>query len=308
MILGLGTNAVIKIPVDQAGRMRADLLEPAIIEAKQRGLTPLYVNATAGTTVLGAYDPIRPLSDVAKKYNLWLHVDGSWGGSAIFSRRSVDLEKLDGVELANSITVNPHKMLNVPVTCSFLLGADTRQFQKANSLDAGYLFHGDDDTGAETDESKECFDLADLTLQCGRKGDAVKMALGWVYHGKEGYAAMVENIFTTAERLTGWLRGRPEFKIVGAAPAPQCGQVCFYYLGTKGVLRSSDAATTVKKNSEITRTIVRRLVSRGFMIDYAPGDDGEFIRVVVNAQTRWATVIELVGAIEEVGKSVLGEA
>ncbi|KAL0638129.1 Glutamate decarboxylase 2 [Maublancomyces gigas] len=154
ILCGFGSEAVLQIPVDQAGRM--------IVSAKSEGYTPFYVNAGAGTTVLGSYDPFPEIAAVCKTHNLWFHVDGSWGGSVIFSENQK--WRLKGVELADSMTVNPHKMLGVPMTCSF------------------FLFHENEENGED-----EIYDLAQMTMGCGRRGDSLKMAFGWIYYGKDGY-------------------------------------------------------------------------------------------------------------------------
>jgi glutamate decarboxylase len=135
-MLGFGSNNVVSVPVDDDGRMISAELQRLITETRQHGGTPFYVNATAGTTVLGSFDPFDGIADVCAREGLWMHVDGSWGGSVVFSER-LRQGRLDGVERANSIAINPHKMLGVPLTCSFLLGKDMRQFHKANTLPAG---------------------------------------------------------------------------------------------------------------------------------------------------------------------------
>jgi len=193
------------------------------------------------------------------------------------------------VELADSVAITPHKMLGVPITCSFLLGRDVGLFHEANSVDAGYLFH--------TSDSEEIWDLGDLTPQCGRKGDALKMFLGWTFYGREGYARMIENAFKNAEYLFDRLATNPNFVMVSKAPLP-CLQVCFYW-ARKGIL-SEDK----KVNDRKTENIVRRLVMRGYMVDYAPGERGKFFRVVIGRETRKETVDGLVKAIEEVAEEV----
>lgn len=187
-MLGFGSAAVISIPVDASGAMIPASLEDAIIKAKDDGKTPLFINATAGTTVLGSFDPFTAISSIAKSHNIWLHIDGAWGGSVIFSPNQ--RHKLHGSHLANSIATNPHKMLGAPVTCSVLLGADMRQFHAANTLPAGYLFHSDNDDDNESPSlSTDVHDLADLTPQCGRRGDILKLALSWTYYGATGFGA-----------------------------------------------------------------------------------------------------------------------
>lgn len=294
--LGLGSNAVIPIVVDSSGCMLPSALEAAIRQSKAENKTPLFINATAGTTVLGSFDPIAAISIIAKKYNLWLHVDGSWGGSVIFS--PLQRHKLAGTELADSMAVNPHKMLGVPVTCSLLLGPDLRIWHKANTLRAGYLFHedGEGDTG---DEDREVYDLADLTLQCGRRGDSLKFALSWLYYGASGYASQIDHGFATSSYLADLVAGHKDFVLVSERPPP-CLQVCFYYARNKEI-------GSKEESTERTREIVKRLVGRGFMIDWAPGKEeerGGMLRVVVNVGTRRETVEGLVKAIESLGRAL----
>lgn len=293
--LGLGKAAVILVPVDEAGCLVPSALRDAVVQAKKDGKTPFYVNATAGTTVMGSFDPFRAISEVCKEFNLWLHVDGSWGGSVVFS--SAQRHKLDGVELANSITVNPHKMLNVPVTCSFLLVNDLSILKKANSLAAGYLFHEDGD-GEAGEEDKEYWDLADLTLQCGRRGDALKLALAWVYYGASGFEERIDNAFAMASHLATLIQQHPDFKLMSTNPPP-CLQVCFYY-APGGAL-----ADNAKENTRRTSEMVKKLVPSGFMIDYSPGPQGSFFRVVLNCDTLKGTVEGLVKALERVGHDAM---
>jgi len=315
-IMGFGSSSVRTVGVDESGRMRADLLDEAVQKSKDAGETPFYVNATAGTTVLGSYDPVDEISKVCKKHNLWLHVDGSWGGLAIFSKKHN--YNLKGVELADSIGVTPHKMLNVPLTCSFLLARDLRQVQKAMTLPAGYLFHNSEDEVDEgagnvsdksavdtstpdahpglANEGKEIWDLADLTPQCGRKGESLKMALSWIYNGSDGFERLIDNGFEQAAHLASLISQNDKFTLVSQNPPP-CWQVCFYYNKQEGVVHRN-------KNSKTTEAIAKALVPRGWMIDYAPGEEGKFFRVVTNAQTRRDTVEGLFKAISEVGANI----
>lgn len=310
-MFGFGSSAVRPVEVDEDGRMRPEALAAAVQKARQEGETPFYVNATAGTTVLGSFDPIDAIADVCEKEGLWLHVDGSWGGPVVFSPE-LRKTRLRGVERADSVAITPHKMLGVPITCSFLLSNDVRRFWRANTLPAGYLFHGnnpeaDDGRDGESVAQNaadggrapgEFFDLADLTPQCGRKGDALKLFLGWTFHGTAGYRAMVERAFAAAEDLFALLREHSDFVLVSREPLPCC-QVCFYY-APDGRLREGS-----EENSRITQEIARRLVRRGFMVDYAPSERGKFFRVVVSRETRRGTLEGLVKAIEVLGEEVV---
>lgn len=135
-MFGMGSDSVLPVPVDADGRINVAELERIVIESKAKGETPFYVNATAGTTVFGAYDPFAEISAVCKRHNLWLHIDGSWGGNVVFSK-TLRESRLKGAELADSIAITPHKMLGVPLTSSFLLFRDLRQAWKAFTLPAG---------------------------------------------------------------------------------------------------------------------------------------------------------------------------
>lgn len=135
-LYGFGSDNVRSVPVDEHGRMIPSELNRLVLKAKEDGETPFYVNATAGTTVLGSYDLFDEIADICEEHGLWLHVDGSWGGSVVLNE-TIRATRLKGVQRANSITMNPHKMLGVPVTCSFLLGKDMQQFWKAMTLPAG---------------------------------------------------------------------------------------------------------------------------------------------------------------------------
>jgi glutamate decarboxylase len=285
-LYGLGTSSVIAVPVDSTGCIIPAEFEKLVKESKQRGETPFFLNATAGTTVQGSFDPFTPLAQICKENNMWLHIDGSWGGPVIFSPQHAE-SRLAGAHLADSITINPHKMLGVPVTCSFLLGADMNKFHKALTLPAGYLFHNKAGTRAE-----DVYDLADITPQCGRRGDALKFFLALQYYGARHFGELVKNGYGNAEYLLEGLKRSGRFVTISPEPVP-CLQVCFYYA------REGTLGDDAEANSKVTADIAARLISRGFMIDYAPGEKGKFFRVVVNGGTRKGTLDGLVKALEE---------
>ncbi|KAA8646226.1 hypothetical protein EYZ11_001509 [Aspergillus tanneri] len=323
-MLGLGSRSVWSVPVDAQGRMKPDELDKLVQKALRENRTPFYVNATAGSTVMGSFDPFEEIAAICRRYNLWFHVDGSWGGSFVFSQRQ--RQKLAGVEQADSIAINPHKMLGVPVTCSFLLAADLRRFHRANTLPAGYLFHNDDDDdeddassdGPDSElavDSPEVWDLADLTLQCGRRADSLKLFLGWTYYGTMGYATQIDAACDIAAHLATLVAEHPDFILVSENPPP-CLQVCFYYAPGGQLLRPRGTVTNesdrAKTNSRVTEQVTHAIVDRGFMVDFAPptGDeetrgDGKFFRCVVNVQTTRETVEDLLRAIEDVGPAIV---
>ena len=140
---GIGRDNVRKIATDNKGRMDMTVLRAAIKADLASGFHPVLINCTAGTTVLGAFDDIRAASDIAKEFNIWLHVDGAYCGSVLFSAKYKHL--IDGVELVDSFTLNAHKMLGTPLGCSLIVVKDKKHLHDSFSNDASYLYQTDHD-------------------------------------------------------------------------------------------------------------------------------------------------------------------
>lgn len=288
ILMGLGSRAVFKVAINDDGTVNTEALAATIEKSIADGYTPLFINATGGTTVFGLFDDLEAISKIAKKHNVWLHVDGSWGGNVIFSE--THKVRLAGCEHADSITTNPHKMLGVPNTCSFLLVPDVRKFQTANSLNAPYLFHG-----RESDE--ENYDLADGTMGCGRRADSFKFYLAWLYYGYDGLQKRVDHAYAITEYFVSKVAHREGFQLV--VEQPQCLQVCFYH---------HPPGFSGEDHTEVTRYVSRELHHQGkYLMDFSPNPanntHGEFFRVVFNLPTLTdATIDDLVESIESVGK------
>ncbi|VDN21424.1 unnamed protein product [Cylicostephanus goldi] len=118
-VCGIGTDLCFAISNDNAGRLIPEELEQKIIECKKEGLVPFFVCCTAGTTVYGAMDPIDKVADICERHKLWLHVDAAWGGGLLLSPEH--RYKLSGIERANSVTWNPHKLMGALLQCSACL-------------------------------------------------------------------------------------------------------------------------------------------------------------------------------------------
>jgi len=215
-ILGLGRDAVRGIPVDGAGRMRVAALAVALDRDRAAGRTPLVVNATAGTTVRGAFDPLRPIAELAHAAGAWLHVDGAFGATLALS--SAGRALVDGIELADSVSWDPHKMMGVPLQSSLLLVA--RPGVLAASLDerADYLFqlHGDE------------LNPGHRSLQCGRRNDALKLWAAWRRLGDDGWEARVGRQLELARLAAAKIDADPELELLEPPPSIN---VCFVARG-----------------------------------------------------------------------------
>ena len=179
-IAGVGRENVVPIPVDDLGRMRPDALRVAIKEDLLAGARPMMINGTAGTTVRGAFDPMEALAEVAEEFGLWFHIDGAFGGSALWSPELQPL--LTGAARADSFTWDAHKAMGVPLTCSVLLTRDPASATTALREGADYLFQGDADA----------LNPGLRSLQCGRRNDALKLWAAWQHFGDEGWRRRLE--------------------------------------------------------------------------------------------------------------------
>lgn len=293
---GLGLESVVKVDCDDTGRMSPSALEDALNKAKELGIgTPFLINATSGTTVLGSFDQLPELAEIARRHGCWLHIDGSWGGPIVFSHHSTYSSLMKGSNLADSITINPHKLLNVPLQCSFLLVRDADALS-ANSLDAGYLFHSKD--------RRE--NAAMKTMGCGRRGDALKFWLYWVRYGKHGFGQHVDAGLALATELVEYIRSKPTIEL-GPLADPLFLQICFRpaMAGGESSLGTKLEEEEVKKRSQGTQYVHAELKKRRmFAVDFAPLPNGigDFIRLVVHPRTKMENLKMLVDQVAEIGE------
>ncbi len=188
-ILGIGSDAVIKVDADASGRMIPAALTAAIEDAKAGGQTPFCVIATSGTTVTTAFDDLNALADICEAHQLWLHVDGCYGGSALFSKTHEHL--MAGVERSDSFVWNLHKMMGMTQQCTALLVKDPTQLAPCFAAKADYLFQSDKLFGE--------FDSGDRTFQCARRIDVLKLWLSWKFRGDECFEARIDHAFNMIE-------------------------------------------------------------------------------------------------------------
>ncbi|XP_022815536.1 cysteine sulfinic acid decarboxylase-like [Spodoptera litura] len=219
--LGFGTDSIRIMPTNDHGQMLVEKLDEAIQIEKDLGRCPLFVNATAGTTVLGAVDDLETIADVCKRHGVWMHVDGCWGGSLMLSPKYKS--KLRGIERANSIAWNPHKMMGAPLQCSVFMVRDKGLLHEANCAAAQYLF-------AQDKFYDVSYDTGDKSVQCGRKIDSFKLWMMWKARGDLGLSELADRTMATAQFCIEAVASRPGFKLV--SNVLQCPNVCFWYIPT----------------------------------------------------------------------------
>lgn len=215
-LLGIGSENLIKVKSDQNGKMIPSELEKAIIKSLQKSELPFFIAATAGTTMLGAFDDIDEINKIAKKYNCHFHTDGSFGGSIILSKEKKYLFK--GIEKADSFAWNPHKLMNVPLVSSVILfNAGNVMKKNLTKLTTNYIFHENED--------RNC-DLGESSIQCGRRNDVLKLWLTWKYFGDTGYENRINNLFSSTEYLKQKIIKHDDLELMADV---QTLSVCFRY-------------------------------------------------------------------------------
>lgn len=218
-ILGLGTHNLVKVPVDEHGRMQPQALERLLQQHSQNGKIPFFVCATLGTTVRGAYDSLPPLVELREKYGFWLHGDGAWGGAALLDD---ELKKhfLPGIEQLDSFTWDFHKMAGTNLMCNVLLFNHHRGTLRCvcSAGEHSYLFR-------EEDKNAE-LDMGTASLQCGRRVDSLKWFLDWKFFGKKGLAERIRHYLALSEYAEQVVHGIPELEMT--VPR-ESFNVCFHF-------------------------------------------------------------------------------
>ncbi|HRZ99094.1 MAG TPA: pyridoxal-dependent decarboxylase, partial [Candidatus Paceibacterota bacterium] len=169
------------------------------------------------STAVGIYDPLEEIGEFCRQQHLWLHVDGAHGASALLSPKHQ--YRLKGIELADSLTWDAHKMLQTPVLCAALLVRDHRTLDQTFEQDASYLFH---------DKERPGVDFAHRTIECTKAGLGLKffMVLGAL--GEAGLGAFVERQYELAEQAYEYIQRQPGFE---CAVQPQSNILCFRRAG-----------------------------------------------------------------------------
>lgn len=214
--LGFGLENVRHIPVDDEYQMSADALRKEIEKDLAAGARPVAVVATAGTTSTTSVDPIPEIAEICRSHGIWLHVDAAYGGAAAVIPEIRPL--LRGWEDADSIVVNPHKWLFVPVDCSTLYFRDPAKAVATYSLVAEYL---------TTPESGRAIDLMNFGPALGRRFRSLKLWMVLRYFGRVGIADRLAEHIRLAQLFASWVDAEPDWTLM--APVP-FSTVCFRFI------------------------------------------------------------------------------
>jgi sulfinoalanine decarboxylase/sulfinoalanine decarboxylase/aspartate 1-decarboxylase len=265
---GIGRKQVRYVPTDNQGKMDVQHLEQMIERDIADGYTPFMLNLTAGTTVLGAFDPIKPAKKICDKHEMWLHVDGAYCGSVLFSKSYNHL--IEGIELVDSFSFNAHKMLGTPLSCSLILVRDKKYLHDSFSNDANYLYQTDHDE----------FNPGKTSLQCGRRNDALKFWTLWKSEGTKGLEHIVDHQFKLADAAREYVRNSSDYTLYSF---DESISICFNYKD----IPARDICTLLYEHSEL-------------MVGYGSFQNTEFIRLVtINAQNSEEDILNFFKTLEQ---------
>ncbi len=265
LALGLGLESLVTVDVDDQGRMSPASLLEKINEVRSEGHEPLMVIATAGTTVLGQFDPIDKICEAAS--GLWVHVDGAWGGPALFSSSAKSL--LKGLENATSFTFDAHKLLGSDLTCSLFLTRHQGMLLEANDVHGGeYLFHE-----VSSDVSGRDYDRGRVSWQCGRRPEIVSFWGLWKKLGSRGLGLIVDEKLKLQKSVVEWIGLQPRLKLL---QDPTYLNICVQVLkpNAEGAFESD------KTWSRTVRNVLKR--ENKALVNFSVTDDGTtFLRLIL---------------------------
>ncbi len=227
--LGIGVRRAVPVP-SPGFHMDPVALEATLDRLRAEDVPVMAVVATAGSTATGSFDDLEAIGRLCAERELWLHVDGAHGGSALLSGKH--RHRLRGIEHARTMAWDPHKMMLVPLGTGMVLARDERDLERAFSQSAPYLFHGADDARR--------WDQGIRSFTCSRRADVLKLWAVLQRYGARGMGSLYDHLCAAARRLWEMVGEREDYV---ALHEPESNILCFRWTGTAGL--SDDALDEV---------------------------------------------------------------
>jgi sulfinoalanine decarboxylase/sulfinoalanine decarboxylase/aspartate 1-decarboxylase len=265
---GIGKDNVRYIKSDEKGRISVEDFERQVEKDIADGYYPFYINATAGTTVLCAFDNVSDLAPICKKHNIWLHLDGAFGGSVIFSEKHKHLVK--GISQTDSFCFNAHKTLGAPLSTSVLVVKDKHDLYNSFNNDASYLYQTHD----------EDFNLGQTSFECGRRNNALKLWTMWKSIGTKGIAEIVDHEFSLADTAREYVNNNSNYTLYSFEESLS---ICFNY-----------------KNFDPEDLCTKLYESNTLMVGFGHFHSNGFIRLVtINGENSHEDLLHFFKVLEE---------
>jgi aromatic-L-amino-acid decarboxylase len=253
-VLGLGERALVRVTTDASHKLAPDALSEALEADRRRGLRPMAVVATAGTTNAGVVDPLGPLGRLARQAGAHYHIDAAYGGALLLSERHRGL--LRGIERADSVTVDPHKWLFQPFSLGGLFVRDRGALGGSFRTDPGYL-------RKSLDPEPDRVDFYHYSLEGSRPFRGLKLWLSLMALGRAGLGALVNRTLEVTHHLARAVAAQACFEACGAPV--ELASVCFRYLPrwARGGLARRDASDRARVNG-VQLQLQQEVERRGF--------------------------------------------
>jgi len=206
-ILGIGSDALVSLPTERDRRLDPQRLDAALRHDRHRGFQPMAIVATAGTTSTGTLDPLPAIVACARRHGTFLHVDAAYGGALLFSRK--DRRRLEGLDRADTVTIDPHKWLFQPFSLAVLLVRDRERLRASCAIEPDYL-------RKDLEHEPDRLDLYQHSLEGSRPFRTLKLDLTLQSIGIEGLGALVEHTRDVARLLERRVLSDPRFETCGA--------------------------------------------------------------------------------------------
>ncbi|MEZ4988646.1 MAG: pyridoxal-dependent decarboxylase [Saprospiraceae bacterium] len=283
-IMGWGAEGIIKMPVDEQFRLRTDLLPQYYQEAIDKGLLPIAVVGCAGSTSTGSYDDLEAVADFCEQYNLWFHADGAHGGAVVFSPLYRHLAK--GMERADSVVIDYHKMLMTPALNTALLFREGHLAYHTFSQRAQYLW--------ENTPDPEWYHSGKRTFECTKLMMSIKVYALLRTYGEALFAENIERLHESASLLANMIADHPDFEL---AVVPSSNIVNFRFI-----------PCPVARRDEVNEAIRQRLLASGaFYIVQTTLRNERYLRCsVMNPFTDSRTFQSLLEECSRYGREMAG--
>jgi aromatic-L-amino-acid decarboxylase len=283
--VGLGRTALRALPTDAEFRVRLDALEAAIAEDRGRGIRPVCIVGIFGTTNTGAVDPIRELRRIADREGMWLHADAAYGGGMLISNESPMRDR--GLELSDSVTIDPHKWFYAPLDAGAVLVKDERRLTASFGMKPSYLTD-------ELDQAKERYQYYVHGFEQSRRLRGLKVWMSFKRYGARQIGEWVDNNVRQAGHLYSLVVGHPEFE---AASKPPMSAICVRYRGADG-----DEARSKALHAQVARRVEE---SGKFWISTTELKGKSWFRInPVNFRTRTEHMEQLLALLERECRAV----
>jgi len=234
-VMGLGNEGCVSVAVDEHLRMDIGALKTAIAHARKQKKKPIAVVGSAGSTAAGAIDPLEAIADVCVAEDLWFHVDGAHGAPLMLLPEKHDA--LRGIERADSIVADFHKLLAMPALCTGVLFRDGKTGAGAFAQQAGYLFPDLDAVDADNEAVDDSWsDVGRRTIECTKAMLGLKVWGSLQMFGRDHFVQHVRHCTTLATTLASLVRARPELELLCE---PEMNIVCFRVRGAHGGVNAS---------------------------------------------------------------------